>query len=439
MGLISKSKQGFYPLHSQMFEEMLLCDSVRGTDSTGVFGVLTNTQVRLLKVASSAGVFVQNKKWTNFKEMMVREMRTVVGHNRAATKGLVINEHAHPFHKDNIILVHNGTLTNHKDIADTIVDSEAIAHGFAEKGYKETLKELQGAWALVWYDMTAKKLFMARNHERPLAITETSDYFGFASEGHMLGWITSREGRTKPDKIQLLKANVIYEISINPFDIQEIELQEKQPPVVIEHKPVVRPVSQAVALAVNDMTDEQLLKEYNNGETVVFLPNSVEKSKHPHERFKATGHVYLPGKLVATATCWMPETLSEEDSIELCAEGRLTAVVQTVMLSQLRNLHLVLINPHSDVWIKTWNDEELICTEWHELCRKHVCKSCSKPLDKLVPDLTSVTMKDGVIKSAKCSDCVLANYEHFPEELKAKANDYFAACDTTLQDSISVS
>ena len=59
---------------------------------------------------------------------VISKGKALIGHNRKATVGSVNNATAHPFVVgDSFAMVHNGTLRNHKALADTVVDSEALA------------------------------------------------------------------------------------------------------------------------------------------------------------------------------------------------------------------------------------------------------------------------------------------------------------------------
>ena len=80
---------------------------------------------------------------------------------------------AHPFLFDHILGAHNGTLdySSHHKLSgakkfDT--DSEALLYEIETKGISETLKELEGAWALVWYDSRDDTINLLRNKERSL-------------------------------------------------------------------------------------------------------------------------------------------------------------------------------------------------------------------------------------------------------------------------------
>jgi hypothetical protein len=194
VGVVSKVQGGLFYTDMDIFENMLVCDSLRGQDSTGVFGVYKNRQARTLKVAAEPHMLFRCNEWGDFRTKAQSSMQLVVGHNRYATKGAVNTQNAHPFAEGNIVLVHNGTLHNQKDFnKDVEVDSHAIAHALNERDAKDVLKDVNGAFAFVWYDRSKSKLFIARNSERPLSFVETSSNIYFASEAGMLDFVLNRK------------------------------------------------------------------------------------------------------------------------------------------------------------------------------------------------------------------------------------------------------
>jgi hypothetical protein len=202
VGIVSKTSGGLYYNDLELFENMLVCDSLRGEDSTGVFGVYKNRQARTLKVAAEPHMLFRCPEWAEFRTKAQSSMQLVVGHNRSATRGAVNTTNAHPFSEGKIVLVHNGTLHNHKDFnKDVEVDSHAITHALNERPAKDVLKEIDGAFAFVWYDREQQKLFIARNSERPLSFVETSTNIYFASESGLLEYVLGRKTGTygKPE------------------------------------------------------------------------------------------------------------------------------------------------------------------------------------------------------------------------------------------------
>lgn len=59
---------------------------------------------------------------------------------------------------------------------DTGTDSEAIIIAISKFGIEETVKHLQGAWALVWVDTKENTLNFLRNKERPMWYSYTKDF-----------------------------------------------------------------------------------------------------------------------------------------------------------------------------------------------------------------------------------------------------------------------
>lgn len=192
VGMIAKNASGFSWKDKQMFTSMLYADALRGFDSTGVFSVNKYGNLRMIKAAQRADSFIQTKTYKEFEDNIFTDSRIVIGHNRASTRGATNDTNAHPFVENNICLIHNGTLTSHKHLADTEVDSHAICKSIAEKGYKETIPHVHGAFALIWYDAEVKKLYVGRNTERPLWVLQTKDVDFIASEPEMLIWLYRR-------------------------------------------------------------------------------------------------------------------------------------------------------------------------------------------------------------------------------------------------------
>lgn len=196
VGVISKSYNGLTIKEKDIFHELLYIDALRGEDSTGVMAVDNDGNLDLAKEAQPAGYYQTAPEYHELLKGSVRSGAALIGHNRKATKGNIVDENAHPFVVDDrIVLVHNGTLYgDHKSIADTEVDSHAIAHLIHEKGddVEAALRELNGAYALVWYDVQNRTMNFVRNSQRPLTYVETHSGWFWASEGGMLAWILNR-------------------------------------------------------------------------------------------------------------------------------------------------------------------------------------------------------------------------------------------------------
>lgn len=226
------------------FRDMLVVDSLRGFDSTGVFSYEYDEEcVMFMKEATTGAEFVNTymrRDGSHFEKST-----WMVGHNRAATIGVVNNANAHPYDNPNLIGVHNGTIRGHENafpkhrratdsaslyaaLSDTSADEKDVVKFFQDLGYK-------GAYALVWYDKRIESLRFIRNTERPLYLAKTDEGWLFASEKCMLEFAASRNNLTfeiEPFSLNtktLLTIPTIGEGEATAVDVPSLALYE--PPV----------------------------------------------------------------------------------------------------------------------------------------------------------------------------------------------------------------
>ena len=209
VGVVSKHTNGLSNPEIDMFENMLFVDTMRGWDSTGVFGVDHLGNVGIAKAAMHGPDFICTDEFKVFKRAAVKDGVFVVGHNRAATRGSVTDDNAHPFYVDDkVVLVQNGSWKgSHKHIKDVEVDSHAIAHLLADNAdVEDAMKQVNAAYALVWYNVETEELCLLRNHERPLYIAEfMHSGFMFASEVETIMYAAAKSNspKFKKDPYQL--------------------------------------------------------------------------------------------------------------------------------------------------------------------------------------------------------------------------------------------
>lgn len=191
VGVVGAYKNGFSSEEADAFTDLLVMDTIRGYDSTGMFMVTNLGNMYMAKGAMNGLEFVGSPEYKQIYNLLGSQGMFAVGHNRAATRGSISDVNAHPFCiDDKLVLVQNGTYKgSHKHLKDTEVDTEAIAHVIAEADgdIEKALQRVNAAYALVWYDITRRTLNIIRNDERPLYITYTDEgSVFFASEKHML-------------------------------------------------------------------------------------------------------------------------------------------------------------------------------------------------------------------------------------------------------------
>jgi len=189
-------------LWRDVFHELLLVDSVRGVHSTGAGAVdRFQDKFRLAKRPGNPFDLFNTKDWDDLSDVKV-PVKVLLGHNRYATVGDHTIENAHPFAFDKVIGMHNGTLDKDSraallDNARFGTDSEAIMYSINELGIDGALKNMSGAWALVWFDKTDNTINMLRNDRRPLhyAYSEDRCTLVWASELPMIKYVMERKGK----------------------------------------------------------------------------------------------------------------------------------------------------------------------------------------------------------------------------------------------------
>lgn len=201
LAVITKLKSGFTQTQVDLFSQLLYIDQLRGEDSTGVVVVTNTGNVELAKSSDPACDFIRTKEYDALTTTAYQRGWLMYGHNRKATRGTINDENAHPFWvDDNIILIHNGTLMGHKDLKDTEVDSHAIAHAIAESdSVAEALQKVNGAYALMWYNVKEKTMNIIRNDQRPLHWLETEGFYALCSEAEMLQLVANRNNLVDKD------------------------------------------------------------------------------------------------------------------------------------------------------------------------------------------------------------------------------------------------
>ena len=188
--------------HLSVFKDLLRFDTVRGPHSTGVAAVDLDGEIHIKKNTLNGFDFVEETK--SLGTIVTYNRHILMGHNRHATVGKVNNNNAHPFEVDGkFVGAHNGTLKEHlckgfiKDFDDFGTDSEAALTSMFRRGAKETLENISGAWAFVYYNSEDRTLNFTRNDKRPLFVAtkkDNLDVIMWASESWMLKCAMGRNG-----------------------------------------------------------------------------------------------------------------------------------------------------------------------------------------------------------------------------------------------------
>ena len=251
VGCVIKAKNGFTKITEDSFTQMLFADTLRGDDSTGVIYVHNDTSFGIAKEAYAAPYVLDALMELPTVKQMYAKGKAYIGHNRKKTVGSISDETAHPFVvNDTFAMVHNGTLRNHKELADTQVDSEALAihlskvlvKDFDKEKFEDAMGKVQGAFAIAAYNQDTDTVYLTRNAERPLTYVETPEGWFWASEGAMLGWILGRNSITLKDaQFKILPAHTLLAIDLgsNTVTLEEYVPKKATPATTVAGTKVV--------------------------------------------------------------------------------------------------------------------------------------------------------------------------------------------------------
>lgn len=200
---------------------LLEFDTIRGIDSTGL-AVVTSKDGDIdvykkeglpHKLFESSAVFDDDGYYIG------PNAKVFIGHNRAATKGIVNDQNAHPFLHEGVVGAHNGTLRSVSMLENGnkfAVDSEAIFYNLGKFSIESTIPCVDGAYALTWYDDSSEKVYVIRNYERPLHWCRRldNDVIYWASEAWMLEIILTKL-KIKHTEPVAFKADKLYQLDVS--------------------------------------------------------------------------------------------------------------------------------------------------------------------------------------------------------------------------------
>lgn len=178
VALCTRKDNGFTSEEFEMFEHSMIFNQLRGDDSTGGVAISNKDKWVYLKNVGGYKALSRHVFFDDFKKEILNHGRLVFGHGRAATRGNVTVENAHPFliqDKDagtGVIFVHNGTLDTYQPGLEGMykysVDSEFLANAIHVHGAEKALSEVEGAVACMWWDIETSTFNFYHNKDRPL-------------------------------------------------------------------------------------------------------------------------------------------------------------------------------------------------------------------------------------------------------------------------------
>lgn len=203
-----------------VMKDLLWITGLRGTDNTGVASVAyDNPEVNHLRITGGPYELLDRKSLDN---VLKPDMAFIMGHNRSKTFGTVAPKDAHPFVFENIVGCHNGTLSwqskaKMKDDLKFGTDSEALFWDIENNGFEDTIKRMEGAWALVWYDKRTKEINFHRNKDRPLCyvLDKQGGTLYWGSEPGFLYLALNRRGVEFQGKVKIIPENTWVRWKLN--------------------------------------------------------------------------------------------------------------------------------------------------------------------------------------------------------------------------------
>jgi hypothetical protein len=213
--------------------DALFFSCLRGMDGTGIAAVVdVNGEPTVYKKAMPSYDFLQMKK-TGLLLSSVDKAKALLMHTRSSTRAAANDQNCHPFTYDHITLIHNGHITNHRQLAADCnhdVDSAYVAYAFSKAPAIEVLPKIHGGYCFVWHDAKEGTVNIARNDQRPMCYVEVPEWNGiaFMSEHLQLMLALHRNGIKIKGDYKYPQVNSIltidlaskeYKETILPFDV----------------------------------------------------------------------------------------------------------------------------------------------------------------------------------------------------------------------------
>lgn len=113
-GICGIRRFGDEPIRLDQITTLLLGNERRGTQATGIAIQQANGSIQVHKDDEPANRFVLDREYKEFVEANLRpDTLCVIGHTRAATKGLPsFNKNNHPMWDGKVAVIHNGVIMN---------------------------------------------------------------------------------------------------------------------------------------------------------------------------------------------------------------------------------------------------------------------------------------------------------------------------------------
>lgn len=233
-----------------MFTKLGILSSFRGVHSTGVIKASKKhygskkINYDTIKMVENPVTFLLSEEYHDFNKGDTP--CTLMGHSRHATFGSVNEENAHPHTINNIIGMHNGSISSLYNKDDDTSDSYNLFKLISSRGVKALNGVGYGAYAITYIDKDKGLLVIARNNLRPLHYMKiTGNTILWASEGRMLGYIRSMYPHLKNCDIEEFEQGYVHtlEVGSNNVNFKKFSLTLFDTPPT---KSIIKPKEQEV-------------------------------------------------------------------------------------------------------------------------------------------------------------------------------------------------
>jgi glucosamine 6-phosphate synthetase-like amidotransferase/phosphosugar isomerase protein len=226
----------------KIIRDLGIFSQVRGMDGAGVYQIRSNAQKgwrsyeQLYKTYATFSEMVleietkQRRRDKGMEDILdTISIDIFMGHVRWATKGGTDSAQAHPYAYSTLVGAHNGTLRDKKYEDNVRTDSDLMFEDANRRGLETVLNELDpwSAYAITVYDKVQKRMYFARNDDRPLffAVNKNRSVLYWASEKKMLEYVLDRNNELSNCSLhELISGLLVY---VDPTEMTYRVIQDK--------------------------------------------------------------------------------------------------------------------------------------------------------------------------------------------------------------------